>query len=49
MSLGKAEELDEKYDTLCVDEARYFIGKHPGKTIKQIALIENLTEISNDE
>lgn len=44
-----AEKLNEDYSTLCIDEAKHFIKKHPNKTIKQIALIENLMETIKNE
>tara|TARA_R110000787_G_scaffold21382_1_gene63301 strand:- start:1692 stop:1925 length:234 start_codon:yes stop_codon:yes gene_type:complete len=43
------EQLNDNYSTLCLDEARHFINKHPDKTLKEIALIENLMEIFQDE
>tara|TARA_R100001082_G_C4352270_1_gene155115 strand:+ start:48 stop:314 length:267 start_codon:yes stop_codon:yes gene_type:complete len=44
-----AEQLNEDYTTLCIDEAKHFIQKHPGKTAKEIALIENLLETIQNE
>ena len=43
------EQLNDNYSTLCIDEARHFILKNPGKTAQEIALIENLMEIFQDE
>tara|TARA_R110000824_G_scaffold124983_2_gene283828 strand:- start:390 stop:527 length:138 start_codon:yes stop_codon:yes gene_type:complete len=43
----QAEELNNNYSTLCIDEAMHFVKKHK-KNNEEIANLENLMEINNE-
>lgn len=46
-TLMQAEELNNNYSTLCIDEAMHFVKKHK-KNNEEIANLENLMEINNE-